>query len=208
MKKQLCYEQLPEEYKKNNAWKCDCVWRSGARSVNPDCKIYNDCMAKQRAGQEGKVTKVLKNVEKAIFLTGGSGGNSLLSSEAKLVTKRDPIFVKDAQCVDPLTIKLEQITCQCFDTYHDVCVTKDGDAQVQCWRDVMCGHEEVCQSWQDKSCTADEKSRGAAMALIDNKETRRQAQRANTTMTEGSQAKKDSEQVGSLDDSLSGKRTC
>jgi len=163
-------------------------------------------MAKNHAGQQGKVVKALESVEKAIFLSRGSGGAALLSSEAKLVTKK---WVKDAQCFDPLTMKLEQITCQCFDTYHDVCINKEGDAQVQCWRNVMCSHEEVCRSWQDKTCTTEEMQSGTAVgALVENKETHRQAQGANTTMTEGSQAKKDSEQVGSLDESLSGKRTC
>merc|ERR1719502_909092 len=139
MNKILCFDQLPVNVQTNNAFKCECVWRSGAQSDDPMCDTYNQCLDSQ-TGANGIMAQAEKNIQAAIFGNLAAHGQNLLQAASNFTrSKNDP-----AGCVDPFTTSIEQLTCSCWDDLRHKCEAKQGDAQVQCWRNLVCTHNAIC----------------------------------------------------------------
>jgi len=105
------------------------------------------------------MAQALRKIEKAAFTHPNAVSltqSRLLGSGAnvKIAYKED-----SDDCVDPSNMLIEQIECNCWAHSRSKCESKgDDESQEKCWRNLICTHEGVCQSWQSANCAAEERS--------------------------------------------------
>jgi len=183
-----CLEDLAttgtSELRSNHKLQLACV--DGSNIDTPGCREWLKCLPSTSKA-------VIANVAK---------GLALLAVPAVLVQtqSRPQCRTGSGLCYNPSTIDIEAFDCNCFDW-----VVGKSPEQIHA---VACGKPEVCCDWKDShGCPATSTN----LLQEGNKETNGQTDliESESTMHLRSQKEeKDTQDDTSLDDSLSGKRTC
>jgi hypothetical protein len=186
MAEQICFKNHGSTEKD---WVKNCVICNPNVDANDQCRHYRECIRQRRGTLSDKSVQLLKNID---IVSGQVPQNNVAVLELRhSVVKRG-----DAArgCTDPSSqafVTMMKSDCNCLQDFHAKC---DGaHDQQNCLRQVACKSADVCQAWKNGNC--------GSLLLEEGNQTN---QVAVSTLLAQSQSHTDK----SLDESLSGKRTC
>jgi len=187
MSRSLCYDQFPESKINDKDWQCKCLY--GDEPNDPLCTKWNQCISEKEstaANTYKLVTKAIQNLQTTNLLQIGEGDGG--KAEA------------GSDCQNPTTMEIAAVECECGASFREECESKATPELAQdCWEEVLCSNAGVCQSWKDQYCSS-------LLLSIDhtqNVSDRRAEMRVLPTRGNDSQ-----DGDASLDESLTGKRSC
>jgi len=160
----------------------------GSDITEEGCEVWSACL-----GDEGKnmILKVLNASDGTILLETASSGEDVGAWAPLACTEG---VRGDGQCIDPEGLDPEAFDCKCYDF-----VLTSTPEQI---RTAFCDDTSVCCTWKDEHCGPP-----PTLLQIENGDTQGQSQSIENTMSRRN-LQNHSEDAVSLDDSLSGKRSC
>lgn len=148
-------------------------------TTDDGCDVWRNCL--DADGKEMALRLIASTT--ALALLQGASSQTWAPPNCKLGSRET--------CIDPSRLDVESFDCTCFDF-----MLTSTAAQI---REAFCGHPYVCCSWKESRCPP---------ALLQVKNDDSHLQIEGTMSRRSQQNHSESEDVASLDESLSGKRSC
>merc|ERR1719253_2080677 len=112
---------------------------SGATHLSSDladkCEEWLNCLDSDK-----------KSSLEALLLAAGVGASG--KSLSAVARANESTVAAARRCTDPATEDPESWDCDCLERMKEQC----GGVDEACFREIMCNHEMICQSWKEDNC--------------------------------------------------------
>jgi len=162
----------------NNMYQLICLLGETSKlpkDVQALCVVWEACMSHERALKLLTFLKAAQGKKGGGSKSGsGAGGGGHKNSLGELANARHNVQAVSHEdppvlCTDPEVDDPEAWECACLPEMIEICRSRgstDPEVDDNCFRELMCQNEDVCERWKKEHCTPDEQKAKQSSSMM------------------------------------------